>query len=195
MSCAADSLRQSPTVQFSSGISLRRLSGFAFGVGTQAVFGVTVVGLYSFLRYGVVNSAQPWLLMDLLLALQFAVPHSILLHPATRRLLRSWISPEFYGVFFCLCTCASLLLLLACWRGSAAVLWELDENASQFAVRSIYRVLRHPVYVSFLGLIWFTPVMTLDHALLTVAWTAYIFVGSVLKDRRMLFFLGKSYRG
>jgi hypothetical protein len=50
------------------------------------------------------------------------------------------------------------------------------------------------VYLSFLGLIWFTPRMTLDHALLTAIWTAYVFVGSVLKDRRLEFYLQDEYR-
>ena len=34
--------------------------------------------------------------------------------------------------------------------------------------------LRHPVYLSFLGLVWFTPVVTLDRAVLIGTWTAYI---------------------
>ena len=63
-----------------------------------------------------------------------------------------------------------------------------------FQATSVYRVLRHPVYLSFLGLIWFTPVMSLDHAVLTAVWTVYIFVGSVLKDQRLLFYLGSSYQ-
>ena len=58
-----------------------------------------------------------------------------------------------------------------------------------------YRVLRHPVYLSFLGLIWCVPLVTLDRVVLMVVWSAYIFVGSVLKDRRLLFFIGDEYRG
>jgi protein-S-isoprenylcysteine O-methyltransferase Ste14 len=57
-----------------------------------------------------------------------------------------------------------------------------------------YRWMRHPAYASFLGLIWFTPHMTADHAVLTITWTAYIFVGSYLKDRRLLFYAGDAYR-
>jgi len=57
-----------------------------------------------------------------------------------------------------------------------------------------YRWFRHPIYLSFLGLIWFTPSMTLDHALLTGIWTVYIFAGSWLKDRRLEFYIGQSYR-
>jgi hypothetical protein len=60
--------------------------------------------------------------------------------------------------------------------------------------RGVYRWIRHPVYLSFLGLIWFTPRMTADHAVLTGLWTVYIYVGSCLKDRRMTFYLGDTYR-
>jgi len=63
-----------------------------------------------------------------------------------------------------------------------------------FATHGAYRLLRHPVYLSFLGLVWFTPWMTLDRALLTGLMTVYIFLGSYLKDRRLLFFVGDAYR-
>jgi len=74
--------------------------------------------------------------------------------------------------------------------------WVRREPAPKraFVERGAYRVLRHPVYLSFLGLIWFVPVITLDRAVLMATWTAYIFVGSVLKDRRLLRFLGPIYR-
>ncbi len=64
----------------------------------------------------------------------------------------------------------------------------------EFHARGIYRVMRHPVYLSFLGLIWFTPRMSYDHAILTGIWTVYIFLGSYLKDERLEFYLGDSYR-
>lgn len=218
-------------------VSGRRLAGFAFGIGTQALFAVTVVGLFSFLRYGVAASEKPWLLTDTLLALQFAIPHSILLHPTARRWMRPVISPEFHGAFFCICTCFSLMLMFGFWRGSDRVIWDLSGPAAhaalagfflswaallysisltglgfqtgwnqwlhwyrsekmprrEFVPRGAYRRLRHPVYLSFLGLIWFTPTMTWDHAVLTGLWTVYIMVGSVLKDQRLLFYLGDSY--
>lgn len=64
----------------------------------------------------------------------------------------------------------------------------------EFRVRGAYRWLRHPVYLSFLGLLWFAPVMSYDRAVLTGVWTLYILVGSYLKDRRLVFFLGDTYR-
>lgn len=63
----------------------------------------------------------------------------------------------------------------------------------EFVQRGAYKWLRHPVYLSFLGLIWFTPDMTWDHVILTVVWTIYIFVGSYAKDRRLLHFIGEAY--
>ncbi len=54
--------------------------------------------------------------------------------------------------------------------------------------------LRHPVYLSFLGLIWFTPRMSVDHAILTGIWTVYILVGSHLKDQRLAYYVGATYR-
>jgi protein-S-isoprenylcysteine O-methyltransferase Ste14 len=64
----------------------------------------------------------------------------------------------------------------------------------EFRACGAYRWLRHPVYLSFLGLIWFTPRMTADHAVLTGVWTIYVLIGSGLKDRRLAFYLGETYR-
>ena len=63
----------------------------------------------------------------------------------------------------------------------------------KFVTSGVYGWMRHPVYLSFLGLIWFTPHMTVDHLVLTVVWTAYIFIGSVLKDLRLKKYIGEPY--
>lgn len=70
----------------------------------------------------------------------------------------------------------------------------LPQPKREFVERGAYRVLRHPVYLSFLGLVWFVPVVTLDRAVLIAIWSAYIYVGSVLKDRRLEHFIGADYR-
>ena len=64
----------------------------------------------------------------------------------------------------------------------------------EFKPRGAYKLIRHPVYLSFLGLVWFTPHMSLDHAALTAIWTAYIFYGSFLKDRRLEYLIGEPYK-
>ncbi|NBX29017.1 hypothetical protein EBR04_00950 [bacterium] len=82
------------------------------------------------------------------------------------------------------------------WQTGLTPWWHwvrgLPQPKRDFAERGAYRVLRHPVYLSFLGLVWFVPVVTLDRAVLIAVWSAYIFIGSVLKDRRL--FMGDRYR-
>ncbi len=211
--------------------------GVALGVATHVLFAGTVCGLFWFLAGWSHRPVGP-LWMDVLLALQFAVPHSLLLYPPVRKRLGRWIAPAFYGLFYCCVTCVSLWCVFLNWRQSDIVLWELDgwsrrgiESAFAFAWVSLfyslhlsglswqtgltpwwqwvrrkplprrefkergwYRWFRHPIYLSFLGLIWFTPRLSLDHALLTGVWTAYIFVGSWLKDRRLEYYVGNDYR-
>lgn len=57
-----------------------------------------------------------------------------------------------------------------------------------------YQYLRHPIYLSFVGLLWFAPSMTADRFLLASLWSIYVYIGSVMKDRRLVFFLGDRYR-
>lgn len=217
-----------------------RAAGVAFGLATQALFIVTVWGLFWYL-YGsniiAPRHSSHWLAIDLALALQFAVAHSWLLLPATRARIGKCLPSTLFGSLFCVATCAGLWLIFGFWQSSGRELWELHGAASlamrvaffaswgglfyslslsgfgyqtgwtqwQYWLRreklprrglvdrGAYRWLRHPAYLSFLGLVWFTPHMTVDHAVLTGVWTLYIFVGSVLKDRRLAFYLGEEY--
>jgi protein-S-isoprenylcysteine O-methyltransferase Ste14 len=217
-----------------------------FGVGTHALFALTVCRLFPFLRggwaggllrpYAAHAPGAGWL--DGLLALQFAAVHSWFLLPGTRERFRRWVPPPQYGCFFCVVTCGSLLLTIEAWQPNPTALWRLHGPARMavsgaflltwvalfyslsltglgyqtgwtpwwawvrgrqqprraFAERGAYRLLRHPIYLSFLGLVWLTPDLTLDRAVLVAVWTGYIFVGSALKDRRLLYYLGDDYR-
>lgn len=219
--------------------SAGRLGGILFGLGNQILFLVTVWYLFWFLRDGPRGGLRSgWLVMDAGMALLFAVLHSVVLYPATRRWLQQWIPPAFYGSFLCTITCLSLLLLFSVWRTSGFVLWDVlgwsraviragfyacwvalaysmwltglgyqsgwtpfwywlrgeAPPRRAFRPRGAYLWLRHPVYLSFLGLLWLTPRMSLDHALLTAIWTIYSFYGSCLKDRRLELFIGEPYR-
>ena len=215
-----------------------RRVGVAFGLATQMGFLITVGFLFVFLRYGRPSDSLPWVWRDSWLALQFAVIHSLTLHPRTRRWLSNYLPRELYGCLFCVFTCLCLAAVFVGWRGSPRVIWQMSGVAAvgmvagfylswlallyslaisglgyqtgltpwwywvrrqpaprrSFVVHGAYRWIRHPIYLSFLGLIWFTPRMTWDHALLTAIWTVYIFVGSYLKDERLAFYVGAEYR-
>lgn len=217
---------------------MRRTAGLLFGAGTQILFLLTVRFLWSFLagHEPRATAGSEW--TNVALALQFALPHSALLHPAARKRLSTWIPTPFYGCFFCVVTCVSLLLTFRFWHESEVVIvrcegmaaavirvlwiaswtalfyslwltglgyqtgltpwwdWVLRRPARRrdFAERGAYRFLRHPVYLSFLGLVWLTPTITLDRMTLIAVWTPYIFAGSWLKDRRLVHYLGGAYR-
>jgi methanethiol S-methyltransferase len=217
---------------------LARAAGVACGLGTQCLFAVTVYRLFSFLGGDMNGDASHAVATDAVLALQFAVPHSVLLLPSVKQSITRYLPREFYGSLYCIATCASLWLIFLFWRATPTVLWDPGSGTAAlihagflgswiglfysisltgfgyqtgwtewwhwfrrrplpnrgFAQHGAYRWLRHPIYLSFLGLIWFVPRMTLDHAVLTGLWTVYIFVGSVLKDRRLKFYLGAEYQ-
>jgi methanethiol S-methyltransferase len=213
----------------------------AFGLIVHGFFAVTVYYLFWFLR-GVDQPAPTTttkaLVIDALVAGQFAIFHSALLLPATRTLLTRSIPAAAYGVCYCAATCVSLLVVIGSWQPCGNPVWNVHGVAELairggwygswallfyslyfsgygnqtgwttwwpwvrglpvpkrlFQPRAIYWVMRHPVYLSFLGLVWFVPCMTIDRATLTAVWTVYVFVGSYLKDRRMVHYVGLTYQ-
>lgn len=62
-----------------------------------------------------------------------------------------------------------------------------------FAVRSLYRIVRHPLMVGFLIAFWSTPTMTAGHLLLSVLLTGYILIGVTLEERDLARMLGSDY--
>jgi methanethiol S-methyltransferase len=217
---------------------MRRFFGIAFGLSTQILFLVTLLPLYRFLRNDFAAAPEGSVWIDASAAVLFAIPHSILLYPPTRKLITRWLPSAFYGALFCLVTCVSLWLTFAIWRGSRLVVWEWPDRIKplvvagfllswlaifyslsltglgfqtgltpwlywvrrrqlprrEFRAVGVYRFFRHPTYLSFLGLVWLTPVVTLDRAVLIGIWTAYIFIGGYLKDVRLTRLLGEPYR-
>ncbi|MCB9091227.1 MAG: hypothetical protein H6621_10695 [Halobacteriovoraceae bacterium] len=49
----------------------------------------------------------------------------------------------------------------------------------------IYKYCRHPIYASFIAMVWTGPTMTFDHLFLSLSWTAYILIGARLKEKRL----------
>ena len=222
-------------------------SWVAFGALTQVLFGFTVLRLFPYLRgewyFSGAFSPAPgasstWWLVDGLLALQFAVSHSLLLLPPTRKWLSKHTPSALYGCIFCFVTCLSLLSAMEAWQPATLAVWRLDGLPARvvdacflaswgalfyslyltglgyqtgltpwwhytrgqqpprrgFEPKGAYRLVRHPVYLSFLGLIWFNPAMTIDRMVLALIWTSHIFIGSYLKDRRLVHYIGETYR-
>jgi len=72
------------------------------------------------------------------------------------------------------------------WSGAA-------DRPPQFRTPSLYRHVRHPLYVGWLMIIWAAPRMTVAHLVFALGTTAYILIGIQLEERDLIATFGKRY--
>ncbi len=63
----------------------------------------------------------------------------------------------------------------------------------QFHTPSLYRWVRHPLYVGWLTVFWVAPIMTIAHLIFALATTIYIFIAIPLEERDLVSAFGDRY--
>jgi methanethiol S-methyltransferase len=66
-------------------------------------------------------------------------------------------------------------------------------RAPVFRTPSLYKLVRHPLYIGWLTIFWAAPTMTVAHLIFALATTAYILVAIQLEERDMVSAFGNVY--
>jgi protein-S-isoprenylcysteine O-methyltransferase Ste14 len=69
----------------------------------------------------------------------------------------------------------------------------LPRDPLNFVKRAMYRFSRHPIQTGVLIGIWFTPLMTASHLILSIGFTIYIFIGLWFEEKDLIRDIGEPY--
>lgn len=113
-------------------------------------------------------------------------------HPVGASLLTGFALAGWLLVFY-----ASLLIDhfdLFGMRQVTLYLRRTEYTLKEFMTPSLYKYMRHPLYLGWVVFFWATPRMTAGHLLFAVVATAYIFVAIRWEERDLVRVLGDEYR-
>ena len=111
----------------------------------------------------------------------------------------AWLQTVLWGVFFA----GFVLVLLSTFiidhfdlfglRQVTLNLLQREYADPEFKVVSLYKFVRHPLYVGLLLAFWGTPTMTLGHLVFAIGMSAYILIGVRHEERDLVQILGEDY--
>ena len=117
-----------------------------------------------------------------------------------------WYVPQgsSWWVYSSLYACAWVFLIRAIhdastslhsgFLGWSAVVQGKKPVIGPLPTKGVYTVLRQPIYLAFALILFTGPVWTPDHALFSLVWGLYCFLGPLFKERRFARWYGDSFR-
>ena len=69
-----------------------------------------------------------------------------------------------------------------------------DYGKIKFRTPLLYKMVRHPLYLSFLLIFWFAPVMTVSHLVFAAGMTGNLIIGMNLEEKDLTELYGEKYR-
>jgi protein-S-isoprenylcysteine O-methyltransferase Ste14 len=69
-----------------------------------------------------------------------------------------------------------------------------NKNPIEFIVKGPYRLIRHPVYLFVMIMIWSCPNLSTDRLLFNIMWSVWIIIGAVLEENDLISQFGDTYR-
>lgn len=95
---------------------------------------------------------------------------------------------------------AAILLILAIYQLDTGLILGLkqistpeEDRKPKLVTTGLYRWVRHPIYSSFLVLIWLNPFMTINLLALYIGFTLYSFFGVYIEEKRLLSEFGDEF--
>jgi methanethiol S-methyltransferase len=67
------------------------------------------------------------------------------------------------------------------------------DQPANLKTTGIYHLIRHPIYSAGLAFIWLMPVMTRNSLAMDIGLTAYIIIGAIFEERKLVLAFGKEY--
>ncbi|HDQ03207.1 MAG TPA: isoprenylcysteine carboxylmethyltransferase family protein [Deltaproteobacteria bacterium] len=69
-----------------------------------------------------------------------------------------------------------------------------NERQAALAVKGPYRLVRHPLYLFIIIMIWSCPDLTQDRLLFNILWSVWIIIGAIWEEKDLLRQFGDAYR-